>query len=513
MSDTSTSTLPADPATDQGFTVRLDSSLIKLAQDDTSISAAAARKLIEQRLRAGAKSRPERRAAEAVAKLIVRALPAEANVPGSTKISEKIVTNLDLRPYLQQIADKNIALPDLTPDDYREIDAYVQNQGHSPVMDLLDAEQVKAQTVKRQQNVDQGKNSETDIASVSQFDPAIVTLSPEARATQAQAAIAQGGTTGEAAADYVNDPYADLYNEVKPTFPEADYQQLIKIGLVDFADIITAESQFNADNQTSGMQTGVLMDVPGRGPDIPGSAGDRPAKRMSLTSILDLPNTLNYDEVAQLQEKLAMAGYFDRIGQDYIEGEADDKATQAAWQAALVDAYHLQGTDPKTSVVQMLARKGVEYRQEVQRRSADKFGKLDTDLVRSSADEMAVQLLGRTLDDGEFGKIRDELLRLRADRGNDIIGVDDMTWAQDDTAKRYGFTSDDINNRIKRDFAPEIGASNGRDFMQGIYKAFGLDIPGSPAAVAAAAEANGGTMVDRRDPTKKVVVPGTASAE
>lgn len=482
MSDTSTpdwqdpaivDNAPAQPIwTPDQLKVALDPKLLKLAEGQTGLSAAKARSLIEDRLSQYATTTTGvGKAIEDIADLIVQTLPAEA-------MNATVVQSIDLRPYLAQVEQSPLRFGGY---DAGHRYGNFQQFAH----ELLQGQQTGAEAVARETNTNLGRPPESGLDTIRQFETDMATISPEARANQASAALGAGGTTAEAAATSIYDPNADLFTQQlgTPTFPESEYKQLIDIPSSAFDSIIDAERQFNEDNKlTPGtMQTGIVYDyTQGAGT----SSSTVTHKKMSLTSALDLPNTLTYEQLAGLQTKLAAAGYFDRVGQTFVEGEATDPATQKAWELALIDAYR----SPNTGVVQLLAKKGAEYRDIARKRNLAAAAPFDSDVVRASADSMAQELIGRRLTAEEYTRVRGSLLQLRKERlGNQVTGLDNTSWKGDATTAQYGFNGDDINARIQREFGGEARAQGSWDAGQALYKSWGMDFPGAATADTVAA--------------------------
>lgn len=103
---------------------------------------------------------------------------------------------------------------------------------------------------------------------------------------------------------------------------------------------------------------------------------------------------LSSEQVGELQQDLARAGYFDQVGQSYAQvGDASDAATRQAWDLFLVDVVR-QGAEatPKKVMDQRIQT----YMQN--RRPVEGYVFSDQATLRSLGNEFAQAFAGRNLD-------------------------------------------------------------------------------------------------------------------
>ena len=94
-----------------------------------------------------------------------------------------------------------------------------------------------------------------------------------------------------------------------------------------------------------------------------------------------------------------------------------------------------------------------------------------TESSRDAIEAAAVEILGRNLNAEEFGRVRDTIASLQTNRSDDLAGVDPMNWLNEETATQ-GWDTNDVNDRIMREFGGELAIQNTQDSLQKIGDAY-----------------------------------------
>lgn len=394
-----------------------------------------------------------------IADAIVKGLGPEANVGDieGGAIDVGIIKNLDLRPYLQLVREqpnRRFKTEQWGTDDRDAI-----SQGRvNELITALDAEATR---------VAGAAAAEIGVTSEIGYSTSEVGVSPQGR-------LATVGQTAGAAQDPVAAAIATLNGGTSaewenPTFDEGQWRQIAGMKQSVFDQIIDAEIDFNENAGTPGvMRTGIVLD----GTGYPtGSSGQPVTRKLSLQGALGWLARQDAETVASMQEKMAAAGYFNQVGQNYIWGDADDEATYNAWQMVLLESYQ-----QNVPVDQILVKKAAEARKIQRQQMLNTWGAPDANRIRTAANVMAADAIGRELRDDEFEKLQAYLTNLVEDRADDLTGADDTSW-RNEYSISTGYSEDDIAAGLDPLLRPEMGASAGWDTIQKVWSAFDLAEP------------------------------------
>ncbi len=169
-----------------------------------------------------------------------------------------------------------------------------------------------------------------------------------------------------------------------------------------------------------------------------------------------------------MQDKLARAGYFERLGARPERGYQDDEATKNAWRLALQDSLQ-RGVALPEMVDQMANEQATRRQQRMQQ-----FSIKDT---RFAANQMAMEVLGRNLTGDEYNTVRSFLQGLQRDRRDDVLGIDPMTWQREGMDPTVGFDAQDIQQGVERAIGGEADAQASYDTLRRLNDFLGLGGP------------------------------------
>ena len=397
-----------------------------------------------------------------LAQLIVQGLPADANVNGTSggQVDEGIIANLDLRPYLQQIIEKP---------NRRFLERFRGSTDQEMTFDVGDmqalADGLNAEA--DQVAADVAEASGTSVRNV-QFRQGEAGLSPNSRGARALQVGSMGGDVDTA----VNAVWtgADSVASINaPTFDESALRQMIDMPPSVFDSVVDAEADFNEAVGTPGMMRSGIQISGGAMPSGMTLPGGQPAQRkLSIYAARGYLARLKPSEVASMQQKMAKAGYFDRVGSNYLDGDADDEATYKAWEMLLVDSY-------KTNVPvdKLLTGKARTYRAERQQQVEKMMQPIDTQSLQMQGNDAARQLLGRNLSPEEVSELTSHLNKLRIERTGFVTGADDNTTDMGVTTKE-GYDEADVAGKMNTMLTPEVGRRNSFDQWQNVNNKLNL---------------------------------------
>jgi hypothetical protein len=391
----------------------------------------------------------------------------------------EVFANLDLRPYLQTASDSGWAThQNLSEHRAAGIDA------------LLEQQQKSARETANDVTAGAGADPTQNIQRVQQFDAGTVGLSPGAKVAAVQQQVSYGQTygqgtelegTAQAAANAAFDPTGLTTAGTAappPTFPEEDIINIYGTGPDVLNNLIQEEINFNTQQKTPGAQQGGINVVPTRVGGGP-LRGTQSGRQLSYLGARNHLFDMNQEEFNTTQEKLAMAGYFDKLGQAPVKGDVNDAVTQQAWELMLADTFRERLAGNPYSIQDVLTKRGATYRQTVIARNEQAMIKNWQGDVRYAADAMAIDQVGRRLNEGEFAQLQGFLQGLRKDRTNDILGVDDMT-GRTDQQRAMGFDDTEVQRKVDELVGPERAAQTSYDMWQGANDYFGVSTTGNP---------------------------------
>lgn len=421
--------------------------------------------------------------AAAIADLVVRSLEDD-------QLVDAALAGLDLRPYMALaaqnpeavIAESQVA--DVIGGQLGDIDAYEAIRAGDGIdlaavadqaIELFTADQVATITELR---AAQGGAplTQAELVAIQEFGPEMVGATPVQRllsdgSTTTVNPDGSTTTTTAGAGATLEDILAGAGDDVLddgPVFDRAMIEQWARTGITDLGQL--------AEQEARAVQEGVLgqgdaiygFDVgqyrgggPRRGPVRAGST-------MSAVDAMDYLHTLTPAEFAAMQDRLAAAGYFERLGARPERGYQWDEATNNAWRLALQDSLQ-RGVAIPQMIQQMTDELATRKQQRMQA-----FSVKDT---RYAANQMAIEVLGRNLTGDEYDQVRSYLKGLQAERRDDILGRDEMTWQREGMDMDMGFDGQDVQEGVMRAIGGEADAQQSWDTMRRINDFLGLGGP------------------------------------
>jgi hypothetical protein len=458
-----------------------------------SISANKARDVIKGRLgafmAASSLAGPERSVIEnLVTASIVRSLPAEM-------MTEPVIGSLDLRPYLDVVVNNVDTFRASLPQYLRD------NKGFAGVIApnmqaALGQAQADAERIARETSVSLGQTNESALAknaqSMQTYSPTTVGLAPEAKVgIVGEEAVESQLTDDQTSSRLFDDDGSVFADSVNPTFDESGIVQLMQLPAENMlTPLMEYEAQFNADAGTPGqMRGGVVIS------SRPTPSGVQ-TKKLSYADALLYLDRMSPDEYTDMQRKLGAAGFYDQVGAAPLLGDRDDRATQAAWQLALVESK----TGGDKPVIDTVRDRAKVYREQMQQARLASMAPVDTAMVTGIGNEALTKLVGRQMTVQEADMLASYLDQLREERAGFVIG--DLAGNADVTQgigeNGLGFDENDVMSKISSIAAPELAGATGFDSAQAIWKGFGMD-PIDPAEMRAWRQANAPTWKTNRE--------------
>ena len=208
--------------------------------------------------------------------------------------------------------------------------------------------------------------------------------------------------------------------------------------------------------------------------------------RTTVGGALDWVYGLNEQEVSTLQALVASAGYMTDMHYDpqtdqtilqdysYEDGYANDAVFQQAWRTAVMEAKANQ-----VPLGQWLTRKTVEFKQREdsfrKRLTEERIGTFNSALtdVRTAADRLAMDTVGRRLKPEEFVQVRQYLRSLQQERIDDPYTNTPDDWMKSDPQR--GFTQDELTGQVSSVLEPEMMRSRQVEADRQLRSWLGMD--------------------------------------
>ena len=256
--------------------------------------------------------------------------------------------------------------------------------------------------------------------------------------------------------------------EGPPVLDRATIEQWARSGITDLDTIASQEAEAYQNGTLAPGETIYGFDVgqyrgggPRRGPVRAGAT-------MSAVEAIDYLHNMDDATFTAMQDKLARAGYFERIGARPERGYQWDEATNNAWRLALQDSL-MRGVSLPEMVDQMANELTTRKQQRMQA-----FSIKDT---RIAANQMAMEVLGRNLTGEEYDVVRGFLKNLQNDRRDDVLGIDPMSWQREGMDMDMGFDANDIQQGVERAIGGEADAQASYDTLRRLNDFLGLGGP------------------------------------
>lgn len=203
------------------------------------------------------------------------------------------------------------------------------------------------------------------------------------------------------------------------TFPIDGLRAAVQSGTMDLEQLAVTESNYQLDNPDSRQFFPVDVGKPTTPmPGVPAASTDTISALDALKYLYDLTPA----EVHNMQLKMAAAGYFDKLnnGGAYIDGDATDSNTQAAWNLLLKDSIVT-----KRSVPAVLGGGLRNYREQTRKSRLAQLQDIDPTYSMSVANDYAQSVIGHDLTPAELASLDNHLHALVSQRAGFVAGAAD----------------------------------------------------------------------------------------
>jgi hypothetical protein len=173
---------------------------------------------------------------------------------------------------------------------------------------------------------------------------------------------------------------------------------------------------------------------------------DTAIRKKSLNSMqmLEYMQSLPPSEVANLQEKMANAGYYDQIGNgNYLPGDPLDDNTVRAFQTLMLEVGQTGQSMPV-----VLGKKLAEYRMGVRNQRMSQLEASDPNKIRSMANDYAQTVIGRDLTPDMEASLEQHLKSLVRDRAGYVAGSTRNSGDGPLPSEGPGFTEQDVKDTL-----------------------------------------------------------------
>lgn len=317
--------------------------------------------------------------------------------------------------------------------------------------------------------------TEAEITQMMEVTPEMAGLNATARAGAA-VSLGESGlpieqqnqvTTGQLTPEEILAGAGQEMLDPGPIFSRDEIEQFVRQGTVTVEGMASDMMEAEVSGGTLAFDYGMRnVDVVNRGPNTVSST-------MSVIDAIDYPNSLDDATFALLQDKLAKAGYFTRLGLQPERGYQFDDATHQAWRLALNDSVKRGVTVP-----QLLGQQEMEWQQRSQERMR-RFSVTDT---RMAANTMAQEVLGRNLTGDEYNVVRGFLQNIQTERRGQLASgqTNDMSWLNDNMDLEVGFGEDDVAQAVDKAVGDDVEAYAGGQAMQALNGFFDVKTQMAP---------------------------------
>lgn len=425
--------------------------------------------------------------ANLVANLVVDSIPED-------KLSPALLSGLDLRTYMQAVASNPVAAEAMNPVDPEQFIGFLDAGAvlYDPTVNQPDvaglASSMVEQYTKAQIEFVRNDRAESgglaaplsaaEIASLSEFSVDEGGLNVAGRTSLAGSAVEAGVVddpngiiTGSTDIDDLLGGMGDTVIDEGPMFDRAAIEQFVRQGITSVEgmaqDMIEAQVNGTTPLFDYGMDVGQTGQGIRRGPDRPDldNTQRRAGATMSAIDALDWIHTLRDDEVESLQNQLARAGYFERLGMQPELGYVDDDATNQAWRLALNESVK-RGV----GVPELLQQQIDEFTA----RRRDQMTKFNVTDTRLAANQIAMEVLGRNLTGDEFQVVKTFMQNLQNERRDQFASGSNLDWLGEGTNADTGFNEDDYTDAVEQAVGTKAYGDRAFDGLQKLNQALGF---------------------------------------
>lgn len=395
-----------------------------------------------------------------ISEVIIDSLPKELR-------TQEVIQAIDLRPYLVALNGKTIV---------QRTDGMMFGETAETwkvnTTELLEQQQA---SVESDFMALQGDSTLSDdekkriVKESTALNGTVVDLTPAAQ--QNAPAVAAGTATS----DLLSAGQAALGGQ---GFPVEGMTEALQSGMMDFENLVLDET---AQNEALGggfypMNLGpegptTMSGGPGGNSIDRGQAPPQqyagPTQMMSAAKAKNWLSTLTEKEVANLQMKMAAAGYFDRVdgGAAYLEGDAYDPITIKAWTMLLTET-----AQQKEAMPMVLARNMRDYRAKRQQANMRQLNEFDATMSRVQANDFSKSVIGRGLSSTEAQALEEFLLGLREQRSGYVAGAVNPAGQ---LPNADGYDNRDIESFINRNNGDEQMSNYQGELLYTMNKRFG----------------------------------------
>jgi hypothetical protein len=415
-----------------------------------------------------------------VTALVLQSVPEEYRTP-------TVLSSIDLRPYIlavQSNPEVAIATTDASrigalanfPNVYAdELDNEIVNVDMAALGIELESRYTGREIAAVQAERGDMPLTEAEITQMMEVTPEMAGLNAAARSGAADALGEAGAditqqnqvTTGQLTPEEILAGAGQDVFDPGPIFSREEIEQYVRQGAVTVEGM--AEDMIQAE-VTGGT---LAFDYDMRNVDIVNRGPNTVSSTMSVIDAIDYPNTLDDSTFTLLQDRLARAGYFTRLGLQPERGYQFDDATHQAWRLALNDSVKRGVTVP-----QLLGQQETEW----QTRSQERMRRFSVTDTRLAANTMAQEVLGRNLSGDEYNVVRGFLQSMQNQRRTQLGSgnTDNLGWLNENMDLEVGFGENDIAQAVDKAVATDVEAYAGGQAIQALNGFFDVKTPMAP---------------------------------
>lgn len=349
---------------------------------------------------------PQDNTTRALAQLIVSALPPDA-------LDDGVIRSVDLRPFLSTVGRfpskrfrfRRPMAPDVDVTLADSVEPYLT------AINETATESIRSRMAQASVPVDQ---RDAFVEVELRYEEARAGLDPSSRFEQT--------TTGEEGA-----PQAGWEGVSGGIFEDSTDVPIFNLGEQEAWRAVAGEEQSWIDEVPAENLRITMETAQDRG-------GSR-LKMMSLTQARQYLDQLTDNQYRDWQRKMYQAGYYDKVGAGFVEGDRFDRATDQAWQLLLLESF--KGNQP---IMNQLA---TSYETRKQRLNQRWMETMRNEFL-PMADAISLDVIGRRLRPDEYESVRNYIGSLQRTRIQQTRGE---LMTEDQTG--FGFDERDLRRGLE----------------------------------------------------------------
>lgn len=394
-----------------------------------------------------------------LAEIIVDALPQDLKTAG-------VLVSIDIRPYLTALDGKTINArfsAGITVPVLSEIWGDLGSTGTQSPRKVATKSLVDLETKRISDAFTQAGDTE-GATKAATFDPKTAGVNPIGKVQTDPTAAAATGVPGSTTTQQITGVDANgdaVYGTIADTqgsqgFPANDMYTTLTAGIYDLQGMAVDEAK--QSTAAGGGYYPVQINRP---------TARKDAGTISVTDALAYLYKLKPSQVADMQHKLAAAGYLDELGTSggYLEGSASDANTQAAWKAMLKESIV-----NKTSVPATLGNRIGSYRDKIRSERLGQLSQYDPLYAGAIANDYAQSRVGRDLSADELTQLDGFLHTLTGNRAGYVAGATD-NQAGSPLPNSSGYTQNDVEGFLSAKLGREERVVNNQAISYQLRKA------------------------------------------